>query len=267
MPTPSPGSPMSPFDATAAPGTGVLLSGGLDSAVLLAEEASRGEVHPIYVGVGLAWEAAERATLDAFLHAMQATSLAAMIKPLVVLSVNMRDVYPTAHWAVEGHAPGYLTPDEDVYLAGRNIVLLGKAGVYCAVAGLGRLTLGTLGHNPFPDATPTFREAMASALSLGLAHPLSISAPYAELSKTEVIGRGIALGVPLALTLSCMSPVTGPQSEELARHCGRCSKCRERHDAFLDATVADPTEYADLRFVTQGRSSALKAGDHDARRA
>ncbi|MBM3771267.1 MAG: 7-cyano-7-deazaguanine synthase [Acidimicrobiia bacterium] len=258
---------MSHAAVTPRQGTGVLLSGGLDSAVLLADEACRGEVHPIYVGAGLAWEAAERATIEAFLHAMRHQPTATRIKPLVVLSVDMRDVYRMEHWAVAGRPPGYNTPDEDVFLPGRNVVLLGKAGVYCAVAGLGRLVLGSLGDNPFPDATPTFREAMAVALSLGLAHPLTIAAPYAEVSKTDVIRRGVALGVPLALTLSCMNPVASSQPASLALHCGVCSKCRERHDAFLDAEVADPTPYADPTFVRQGRSSALKASDQDARRS
>jgi 7-cyano-7-deazaguanine synthase len=245
----------------------VLLSGGLDSAVLLADEASSGEVQPIYIRVGLAWEEAERATIDAFLRAIHATDRGTAIKPLVVLTVDMRDVYPAEHWALAGRAPGYHTPDEDVYLPGRNVVLLGKAGVYCAVAGLGRLVLGTLGHNPFADATPKFREAMAAALSLGLSHPLSISAPYAELSKADVIRRGAALDVPLALTLSCMSPVAGLSAEAVPQHCGLCSKCRERHDAFFDARVIDSTSYADTTLVTQGRSSAAKAGHHDAGRS
>jgi 7-cyano-7-deazaguanine synthase len=221
--------------------TGVLLSGGLDSAVLAAEEAARGEMQPIYVSVGLAWEAAERAMVDALLAA---PPFSGRVRPLVSLSVDMRDVYDATHWAVEGKPPAYHTPDEDVYLPGRNIVLLGKAGVYCAAAGIDRLVLGTLGHNPFPDATPEFRSAMAAALSLGLAHALRIDAPYADASKSEVVRRGRALGVPFELTMSCMNP-PGPHW----RHCGMCSKCRERHDAFLDAGLDDPTVYVDHRYV------------------
>src|SRR6185295_5127696 len=106
--------------------TAVLLSGGLDSAVLFAEEARRAEVRPIYVSVGLAWEAAERSATTRLL----ANGLGgAAALPLVVLKVDMSDVYPASHWALTGQPPSYHTPDEDVYLAGRNIVLLGKAGV------------------------------------------------------------------------------------------------------------------------------------------
>ncbi len=223
----------------------VLLSGGLDSAVLVAEEASRGEVQPIYVSAGLAWEAAERASVP---RVLEAAPFADRVRALVELSVDMRDVYAPTHWAIEGKPPAYDTPDEDVYLPGRNIVLLGKAGVYCATAGIDRLVLGTLAHNPFPDATPEFLGAMARALSLGLAHHLTIDAPYAGTSKADVIRRGAALGVPLGLTLSCMSPPVQRQSAirnpQSALHCGSCSKCRERHNAFLEAGVPDPTVYA-----------------------
>jgi 7-cyano-7-deazaguanine synthase len=219
--------------------TGVLLSGGLDSAVLLAEAAALGEVQPLYVSVGLAWESAEQVAVTRLL---ERAPLQGRARPLAVLSVNMTDVYTAGHWAVHGQPPEYHTPDEDVYLPGRNIVLFGKAGVYCAMAGIERLVVGTLQHNPFPDATPGFRSAMATALSIGLAHTLRIEAPFAETSKAGVILRGIALGVPLELTLSCMKPAG-------TRHCGLCSKCRERHDAFLTAQTDDPTDYADRRHV------------------
>ena len=217
----------------------MLFSGGLDSAVLLAEEAARFEVQPIHVSVGLAWEGAERSVLSRLLAS---EPLRGRVRPLASLYVDMRDVYPATHWAVQGRAPSYHAPDEDVYLPGRNIVLLGQAGVFCAAARIGRLVLGTLAHNPFPDATPQFRSAMAEALSLGLAHALHIDAPFARIGKADVIRRGAARHVPFELTLSCMSPIG-------ARHCGTCSKCRERHDAFLEAGVADPTEYVDPRYV------------------
>ena len=223
--------------------TAVLLSGGLDSAVLVAEEAAADVVQPIYVSVGLAWEEAERL---ATMQLLASGKMGARVKPLVSLSVDMTDVYPAAHWARTGQAPGYHTPDEDVYLPGRNIVLLGKAGVFCAAAGIGRLVIGTLDHNPFPDATPEFRETFASALSLGLAHRIEIAAPYARVEKSEVIRRAAARNVPVELTLSCMNPVI---DAGVPRHCGLCSKCRERHDAFLAAQIDDPTDYVDKQYV------------------
>lgn len=117
------------------------------------------------------------------------------------------------------------------------MALLSKAAIYCARHGIGRVALGPLAGNPFPDATAEFFDAMARALSLGLVHPLAIDAPFASMDKSAVIRLGVELGVPLALTLSCMNPQEG-------KHCGRCSKCRERRDAFSEAGVADPTAYA-----------------------
>ena len=161
---------------------------------------------------------------------------AGRIDPLVTLSLDMRDVFPPSHWAVRGEPPGFDTPDEDVYIHGRNVILTAKAAVYLAREKIARLLLGTLAGNPFPDATATFLSAASHALSLGLDAPIAIEAPFSRLRKSEVILRGIALGVPLELTLSCMQPRDG-------LHCGRCSKCRERRDAFAEARIADPTGY------------------------
>ena len=210
----------------------VLCSGGLDSAVLVALEARDHQVKPVYVSVGLAWEQAERAMLDRLLPA-----LGSRVSAAAQLAVDMRDVYPAAHWAVRGTPPDYDSPDEEVYLEGRNIVLLSKAAVFAAREGITRVALGPLAGNPFPDATADFFAAMARALSIGLDHPIDVVTPLATMHKADVITLGVSLGVPLELTMSCMNP----QGDA---HCGQCSKCRERHNGFLEAGVPDPTKYA-----------------------
>ncbi|HYN10151.1 MAG TPA: 7-cyano-7-deazaguanine synthase [Vicinamibacterales bacterium] len=205
------------------PGSCVLFSGGLDSAVLLAtERRTFAPVWPIHVRAGLAWEAAEAVAIDRLLSS---PPFAGRIEPLITVTVDMRDVYPPNHWAIVGRPPAYDTPDEDVYLEGRNLILIAKSAIVCARLGVERLALGPLAGNPFPDATPEFFSAMSRGMSLGLARPLEIVAPLSALHKEDVVRMGVELGVPLDLTLSCMNPSAG-------RPCGRCSKCRERDDAF-----------------------------------
>src|SRR5690349_4568333 len=217
----------------------VLLSGGLDSAVLAAHEAQSARVLPVYVSVGLAWEDAEIAMVERLLAT---PAYAGKVEPLSRMSFTMRDVYSPSHWAIRGVPPAYDTPDEDVYLTGRNLVLLTKAGVVAAKAKAHRIALGPLAGNPFPDARPAFFGAMAKALSLGLDHPIEIATPFLTMDKEDVIRRGVQLDVPFELTLSCMNPVINAQL--LPQHCGLCSKCRERRDAFAAAGISDPSAYA-----------------------
>jgi 7-cyano-7-deazaguanine synthase len=212
-----------------------LFSGGLDSAVLLAQAARTGPAHPLYVSMGLAWEAQERAAVEQLLAAPAFRNAL----PVRTLHADMHDVYPATHWAIQGRAPAYDTPDEDVYIEGRNIVLLAKASVYMARTCLSRVLIGPLAGNPFPDASAAFFDSMARALSIGLAADIHIEAPFAQLHKADVMRLGVQLGVPMELSLSCMQPRDGV-------HCGRCSKCRERIEGFRDAGVVDRTPYAAL---------------------
>ena len=216
------------------PATAVLLSAGLDSAVLTASEARVGPVQPLYVSTGLAWEGAERTALNRLLAR---APFAGKLAPLAQLSFTVEDLYPPTHWALNGTPPAFDTADEDVYLTGRNIALLAKAAIYCAHHRIGRIVLGPLAGNPFPDATPEFFAAMGRALTIGLAHSIVVDTPFLQMDKSDVIKLGVELGVPLELTLSCMNPRDD-------RHCGECSKCRERRDGFIDAGVTDPTVYA-----------------------
>jgi len=151
------------------------------------------------------------------------------------MKLRVDDVYG-GHWSVTGDGvPGREAAWDSVYLPGRNVLLLAKAAIFCALQGVSAIALGVLEGNPFPDATPAFLSLMEQTLSQGLAHRLTILAPYRGLSKPEIIRRGRHL--PLALTFSCIAPVG-------RRHCGRCSKCAERQEAFAQAGVTDPTPYA-----------------------
>ena len=178
----------------------LLFSGGLDSAVLLAHALTQGPVQPLYVSVGLAWETQERAAAEAVLDGVTAGD----VHPLVTLHADMHDIYPAAHWAIKGTAPAYDTPDEDVYIEGRNIILLAKASVFMARASIRRVLLGPLAGNPFPDASAEFFGAMARALSLGLDCPIEIETPFAAMHKADVIRLGESLGVAMEHSLSCM---------------------------------------------------------------
>jgi 7-cyano-7-deazaguanine synthase len=214
-------------------GVAVLFSSGLDSAVLAAAEARSSVVHPIYVSCGLAWEHEE---LEAS-RRLLAEAAYEGVQPGTCLAFTVADLYAPDHWAFRGTPPAFDTPDKDVYLAGRNIVLLSKAAIHCAQRRISRIVIGTLAGNPFPDATTHFFDTLAQAVSLGLAHQIAIEAPFRHMHKEDVIRLGQQLGVPLELTLSCMNPHDG-------LHCGQCSKCRERRDAFRGAGIDDPTRYA-----------------------
>ncbi len=112
-------------------GAAVLLSGGLDSAVLLADVARRdgpARVQPVYVSAGLAWEAEERAMIERLLAA---PAVPRRSSPLVASASTCATCIPPTHWAIRGEPPGFDTPDEDVYLEGRNVVLLTKAAIFC----------------------------------------------------------------------------------------------------------------------------------------
>jgi 7-cyano-7-deazaguanine synthase len=216
-------------------GSAVLVSGGLDSAVLLAMEISEGfDVWPVHVRSYLAWEDAEA---EALARLLATPPFAGRVRNLTTLVADMRDVYPPTHWAVLGQPPAYDEPDEAVYLEGRNIVLTAKTAVLAARHGIERIALGPLAGNPFPDATPEFLAAMSHALSAGLNRPITIETPLRRWHKVDVIRRGIEMGLRLDVTLSCMNPIEGG-------HCGRCNKCRERREAFAEAGMADPAVYA-----------------------
>ena len=211
-----------------------LVSGGLDSCVMLAALARRyRKVYPVFIRQGLVWEEAELAHLRRFLRAAKIPR----VQSLTVLDLPVRDLYG-AHWSITGRrVPHATTPDEAVYLPGRNLLLLSKAAVFCALHRIDIVAIGSLGHNPFPDATPKFFRDFATAAGEALEFRIKIIAPFRTLPKEQVVHRGHRLGLPLHLSFSCISPKNG-------LHCGRCNKCAERRRAFPAAHFADRTKYA-----------------------
>jgi 7-cyano-7-deazaguanine synthase len=210
-----------------------MASGGVDSAILVADQAGHGHVvHPVYIRFGLAWEQVEEAHLRQFLDALPRQLV---VRPLTVLELPIADVYG-AHWSVSGtDTPDDTTPDEAVYLPGRNLLLLAKTTVWCALHGVGRIALGTLRANPFADSGRQFLSGLADLATLALDHPLEIVTPFAGLTKAEVLVLG--RGLPLEHTFSCVAPVG-------TRHCQHCNKCAERRKAFVEAGIEDRTLYA-----------------------
>ncbi len=211
----------------------VLVSGGLDSAVLL-RDASRvyRSVQPLYIRAGMLWEPVEIRFLRRFLRALRSRR----IRPLAAIEMPMADLYGD-HWSTSGRRPpGFGAGDASVYLPGRNIALLSKAATFCALRRIPVILSGILNGNPFPDGTPRFFRAMERALSAGLGRAIAIRTPYRRIGKAAVIRRGRDL--PLHLTFSCISPGRG------GLHCGNCCKCAERTWAFGRAGVPDPTVYA-----------------------
>jgi 7-cyano-7-deazaguanine synthase len=211
----------------------VLCSGGIDSAVMLAEAASIFPiVHPLYVRTGAIWEDCELKYLRRFLQSVQAVSL----RPLVVLDQPIADVYGS-HWSMTGAGvPDENSPDCAVFLPGRNVLLLAKPLIWCHLHHVPEIAMAPLSANPFPDATPEFFGAFAGAVSVALGGIIRVLRPYAHLTKAQVIKRGQALA--LEHTFSCIHPVND-------RHCGHCNKCAERQKAFREAGLPERVKFED----------------------
>lgn len=209
----------------------VLVSGGLDSCILL-DELSRSfsKISPLYIRIGLVWENTELNWLKRYLKKIENP----VFSPLTVLSLRMEDVYGL-HWGINGkNTPDAQTSDEAVYLPGRNIILLSKASIFCRLNHIETIAIGVLKRNPFPDGSLSFLQKFGEILSMGLDGPLSVKAPFAGFSKEEILRRGIHL--PLELTFSCIAPVNG-------NHCGVCNKCAERMKVFASLNQKDQTVY------------------------
>jgi 7-cyano-7-deazaguanine synthase len=211
---------------------GVLASGGLDSSILVGHLLREGRrVRPFYIRTGLVWQAEELPALSRFLAAIASDRLA----DLVVLDLPLGDLYG-GHWSLTGdNTPAADSPDEAVYLPGRNALLIVKAAVWCQLHSVRELALAPLGTSPFGDAGADFIRDFEAAINRGSPSPVRLVLPFGNMNKRQVMG--LAQGLPLELTFSCIAPRNH-------LHCGRCNKCAERQAAFREAGIEDRTVYA-----------------------
>jgi 7-cyano-7-deazaguanine synthase len=209
----------------------VLVSGGIESSVLLWDALNRYDsVTPVYIQSRLRWEYAEIFCLKSFLRNLKSEKL----KSLEVLDLVMSDLY-AKHWSVTGaKVPGSKSKDREVYLPGRNIVLLSKTAVYASLHDIASIEIGVLKGNPFSDSTKLFFGKISAVLSSGLGKEMSVHAPFLKFKKEHVVLMGKRL--PLELTFSCINP-------KGYEHCGDCNKCVERKKAFFAVGLLDKTKY------------------------
>lgn len=220
----------------------VLLSGGLDSATVLAIANADGyESHALTVDYGQR-HAAE-------LSASRAVAAASGVARHLEISVDLGSIGGSA-LTDDIPVPPADDPDrpEDgipvTYVPARNTVLLSIALAWAEVLGAEHIFLGVnaVDYSGYPDCRPEFVECFERLANLATKASVAgsrirIHAPLIDLSKAEIIRRGTALGVDYALTLSCYDP--GDDDEA----CGRCEACVLRRTGFLEAGVPDPTRY------------------------
>lgn len=121
----------------------------------------------------------------------------------------------------------------------RNAVFLSVACGFAESVGADALVIGAHGgdHAIYPDCREEFMAAMGEAMRLGTYAGVRLLRPFIALSKGGIAAEGDRLGVDFSRTWSCYKGG--------AWHCGRCGTCVERREAFLEAGVADPTDYVD----------------------
>lgn len=225
----------------------VLLSGGLDSTTVLAEVVAAGyRVHALTILYG------QRHVLER--EAARLVARAYEVDRHVELEIDLR-AFGGSALTSDLPVPKDRPMDEMAggipitYVPARNTIFLSLALGWAEVLGAFDVFVGVncLDYSGYPDCRPEFLrsfERMANlATKAGVegAGEFRIHAPLLELTKEEIIRRGLALGVDYSLTHSCYDPTT----EGLA--CGRCDSCRLRLDAFARVGVADPVAYEKSR--------------------
>lgn len=216
----------------------VLLSGGLDSATVLAIAASDGwRCHALSVDYGQR----HRAELAAAARVARALGAAEHRLARVDLGVFGGSALTDPAIAVP-HAPSEGIPV--TYVPARNTVFLALALAHAEVVEADAIFTGAnaVDYSGYPDCRPEFLAAFERLANLATkraveGHPIAIEAPIVDLTKAQIVRRGLALGVDYALTVSCY------EADAEGRACGACDACRFRREGFRAAGVADPTRY------------------------
>ena len=215
----------------------VLVSGGMDSAVVLALARERGlECHALSVSYG------QRHGSELAAAAANAVALGAVAHKVV--NVDLRSIGGSA-----------LTDDIDVpesggegipvtYVPARNTIMLSVALGWAEVLGADEIHCGVnaVDYSGYPDCRPEFIAAFERLAALATragveGAPLKVVAPLMRMSKADIVREGQRLGVDFARTVSCY------QADADGRACGHCDACRLRAQGFAAAGVPDPTRY------------------------
>jgi 7-cyano-7-deazaguanine synthase len=222
----------------------VLLSGGLDSATVLALAREQGFApHALTYRYGQRHarevEAARRlaAALGAVRHAVVDVDLAAFGGSALTADIPV----PKDRTEAEIGAGIPAT-----YVPARNTVFLAFALAWAETLGAFDIFIGVnaLDYSGYPDCRPAFIDAFERLANLATktgvegGGRLRVHAPLIEMTKADIVRRGTALGLDYGLTFSCYDPAPD------GAHCGRCDACLLRRKGFREAGIADPTRYA-----------------------
>jgi 7-cyano-7-deazaguanine synthase len=216
----------------------VLVSGGMDSAVTLAMARAQGFVsHALSVAYG------QRHSSELVAAARVAQLLGAIEHKTV--TVDLRSIGGSALTADSIAVPEQAASGIPVtYVPARNTIMLSIALGWAEVLGACDIFCGVnaVDYSGYPDCRPEFIAAFERLANVATKAAVEgarmrIHAPLIRLSKADIVGEGMRLGVDFATTVSCY------QADADGRACGRCDACRLRAQGFVDAGVADPTRY------------------------
>lgn len=221
----------------------VLLSGGLDSATCLAMARAEGfECYALSFDYGQRhrWELEAARRLAEVLGAADHWVVRFDLRRIGGSALTSDDAVPRPASVEE---IGREIPA--TYVPARNTIFLSFGLSWAEVLGARDLYIGVnaLDYSGYPDCRPEYLEAFGRVANLGTRAGVEgggfrVRAPLVELSKAQIIERGVALGVDYGLTHSCYDP------DARGRACGACDSCLLRRKGFAEAGVPDPTLYA-----------------------